>query len=549
MRILLELLSEIPLAGLMAVVTAGYLLGRLQWREISLGPAGGTLAVALLFGWLGLSLELLYGEAVPPLTVGYFGFALFIYSVGFEAGPQFLMSLRNAHGWKCVALGSLVVVVALLLALLLGRAFGFDAATAAGVLAGGMTSAATYAAAAAEQGSSTHLSVAFALSYPVGLFGLVLLIQIVPRLLRTDLSQGSRSDHEDEVPGPSRVAPELTRAYLVAREQVAGKTLRELDLSNRTGCVVSQVRRGEALLDPHAALVVELGDHVLVVGRLHELQSFRELVGDEVYDAELRNRVPVPRRVIVHAAAAVGRTLRDLQLAPRFRVLVKAVERGPTRIDPTAATVLQRDDVVELLGPRDRVREACRFLGSFEPDSDVTDIALYAGGILVGLLLGSFHFRPLGVDLSLGPAGGLLLSGILLASLRRLKSIRAGVPRAARQLVRDLGVLLFVAETGVEAGHALQAGLELDVVQVMLASLIVTVVPVLLALAVGQWLFRMRPVDSWGSICGGMTSSAALAAVKRAADSNEPAVSYAAAFAVASVLVTVAGQVITRLLG
>ena len=45
-----------------------------------------------------------------------------------------------------------------------------------------------------------------------------------------------------------------------------------------------------------------------------------------------------------------------------------------------------------------------------------------------------------------------------------------------------------------------------------------------------------------------MTSSSALAAVKRAADSNEPAVSYAASFTVASVLATIAGQVIVHLL-
>jgi uncharacterized transporter YbjL len=46
-----------------------------------------------------------------------------------------------------------------------------------------------------------------------------------------------------------------------------------------------------------------------------------------------------------------------------------------------------------------------------------------------------------------------------------------------------------------------------------------------------------------------MTSSSALNAVKRAADSNEPAVSFAAAFAVASVLVTIAGQVAVRVMG
>jgi len=44
-----------------------------------------------------------------------------------------------------------------------------------------------------------------------------------------------------------------------------------------------------------------------------------------------------------------------------------------------------------------------------------------------------------------------------------------------------------------------------------------------------------------------MTSSAALLALKHAADSNEPAVSYAASYAIASVLVTLAGQVVVYL--
>ena len=57
----------------------------------------------------------------------------------------------------------------------------------------------------------------------------------------------------------------------------------------------------------------------------------------------------------------------------------------------------------------------------------------------------------------------------------------------------------------------------------------------------------VRPVETWGSVCGGMTSSAALLALKRAADSNAPAPSYTASYAVASVLVTVAGQVVILL--
>jgi putative transport protein len=70
------------------------------------------------------------------------------------------------------------------------------------------------------------------------------------------------------------------------------------------------------------------------------------------------------------------------------------------------------------------------------------------------------------------------------------------------------------------------------------------VIPVLAALLVGKYLLKMRPVDAWGSVGGGMTSSAALVAVKDAADSSEPAISYAASYAVASVLATFAGQAV-----
>ena len=89
MSALIRELNEVPLAGLMLVVALGYTLGRLRWRGFSLGPAGGTLLAALGAGSLGLSFSGMYGENPGALTVGTFGFALFIYSVGFEAGPRF----------------------------------------------------------------------------------------------------------------------------------------------------------------------------------------------------------------------------------------------------------------------------------------------------------------------------------------------------------------------------------------------------------------------------------------------------------------------------
>ncbi|MBZ0137083.1 MAG: hypothetical protein K8I27_11990 [Planctomycetes bacterium] len=553
MNAVLEMLSQAPLAGLMLVVTFGYLLGRLNWRGFSLGPAGGTLAVALLTGYAGLSLETLYGGQVPALTVGYFGFALFIYSVGFDAGPQFITSLRTSLGWKYVAVGSTVVVVAVVLAIVAGSLLGLDASTTAGVLAGGLTSAATFAAASEEAMDAAHLSVAFALTYPIGLVGLVLMIQSLPYITKTDLSKGMLSeDEQTDDSGKTRIhrkgAPELTRAFTVEKESICAQALKTLNLTNRTGCFISRIHRGDEVMVADANSELQLGDHLLVVGRLDELQDFAALVGSEVYDAELRHRMPAPRRVQVIAKGAHGKSLKDLDLLGRYRCLIGKIERGREVLEPGGDVVLMRHDVVEIIGQRDAVRAVAKELGRFEPGTHTTDIAIYAGGIVLGLLIGQFHLRPFGWDFSLGAAGGLLIMGVLLSWGRQFTGISVNVPRAARQLVRELGVLLFVGETGIVAGQALIAGLDFPVWRVAVAGIIVTVLPAVAALGLGKLLFKMRAVDVWGSLCGGMTSSAALNAVKRAADSNEPAVSYAAAFAVASILVTVAGQVVVRVM-
>ena len=170
--------------------------------------------------------------------------------------------------------------------------------------------------------------------------------------------------------------------------------------------------------------------------------------------------MPSPRRVVVLASDAAGKTLAELDLARRCDCLVVGIERGEVHIEPSAGAHVQRGDVLEVVGRRGDVREAAALLGRLERPSYETDIGVYAGGIFLGLLIGRLGLDVFGVDFSFGVAGGLLVSGILLGRVRRFGPFHTHVPRAARQLVRDLGILLFVAETGVRAGGSSLAGLE-----------------------------------------------------------------------------------------
>ncbi len=542
-----QYLNSVPLAGLMLVVALGFLLGHLEWRDLSLGPAGGTLGVAILLGSWGLDFRQLYGSDDPRLTLGTFGFALFIYSVGFEAGPRFFPSLRGGKGWQFPFLGTVVAVASLVLALAGGWLFGLGEAVTAGLLAGALTSPPTYAAALEVCQDRAALAVAFALTFPVGLVGVVLLAQFLPKLMGDDLASGTAPEEEIE-PGESGPSPELRRVFEVTHEAVVGPTLAELDVSGRTGCYITRVHRGNQVRTPAATTRLELGDHVMARGRLEELQAFEELVGPEVYDDDLRRRMPSPRAIRITRGAAAGRSLRELDLVKRHRSLVTQVLRQGETIEPYADLHLMRDDTVLLAGDRDDVRAAARFLGRFERSTQETDIAIYAGGIFVGLLVGGLHLGGFGLDFRVGNAAGLLFTGVLLGRIRRIGPFSAHVPVAARQLVRDLGILLFIAETGVQAGGSSLEGIEGLVGRMLIWCVLVTVGPLAAAVFIGRHLLNMRPVDAWGSVCGGMTSSSALVVIRREADSSEPAVSYAASYAVASVLATLAGPIVVMLL-
>ncbi len=543
MSALIDWLNGIPLAGLMLVVALGFSLGRLSWRGLSLGPAGGTILVALLLGREGLSFAQFYGDN-PQFTVGDFGFALFIYSVGFEAGPRFFSSFVGGPGWRFVLVGAVVNVVALLLAVVFSRLTDLDDAVAAGLLSGALTSPPTYAAAATLTSDPTALAVSFAFTYPIGLAGVVLLVQFLPRLMGDDLTKGIEDHDDTERKKLKEQGSELTRAFEVTLDGVQGAPLRDLDLTHKTGCYITRLHRGEDICAVAADTVLERGDHVLVKGTFEELQRFEALVGPEVYDEDLRKQMRQPFKIRVTQGAATGKSLAELEIAKRYQCLVASVDRGGVIIEPTPELTLHRGDVVRVAGRRDKVRQVMQVLGRFVHASDQTDIAVYAGGIFLGLLLGRAHLDAFGAQVTLGTAGGLLLMGILLGRFRNLGPLHANVPRPARQLVRDLGILLFVAEAGVKAGGSSAGVMQGQLLTTIAGCVAVTVLSVVTAILVARWWLKMRPVDAWGSMGGGMTSSAALVAVKRAADSNEPALSYAASYALASVLATIAGQVV-----
>lgn len=168
----------------------GYLLGGIHIKGIEIGDAG-VLLVALVAGHLG---------AEVPSFVNNLGVALFVASVGLIAGPRFFHNFKkNAKSY--VLLGFCIIMTGVICAVIVVLAAGLDSELAAGLLSGALTS--TPGLAAAQEASAEEMqhlvSVGYGIAYPFGVLGVVLFVQMMPKLLKIDVAK-ERRKLEDETP-------------------------------------------------------------------------------------------------------------------------------------------------------------------------------------------------------------------------------------------------------------------------------------------------------------------------------------------------------------
>lgn len=156
-------------------MTLGYMLGRIKIKGLSLGTSG-ILLVALVLGHFGF---------VVAADIKNIGLACFVTAVGIIAGPTFVANFRKGAlqyiilGIVTIALGGLVCVVIIYVS-------GISTGLALGLLNGALTSTPGLAAALEATGDPIA-SVGYGIAYPFGVLGVVLFVQILPRLLKTDI--------------------------------------------------------------------------------------------------------------------------------------------------------------------------------------------------------------------------------------------------------------------------------------------------------------------------------------------------------------------------
>jgi putative transport protein len=553
-----ELISGNRTLLLFLVIGLGYLVGNIKIGGIEVGSTTGVLLAGLLCGHLGF-------PGVPDAAT--FGFTLFIFCVGLQAGPRFF-SVFLEDGSKYIALSAFLAAIAVCLAILIGKLLGLGFGMNAGLLAGALTSTPTLAGAedairsglatlpsgmAAEE-ASRNISVAYALTYIFGTVGLIVFIRYLPIILRIDLPEEAQrlaqerglSEGKPDYRAKGEDVPAI-RAYRVTDDRLLGTPLGELSRSTGQDFAVLRLRRGDRILDPSPDLQLENGDVFSAISSLRVHRKAQETVGQEVLDPELLNYQIVSREIVVMNPAVIGKPLGELNLPTEHGCFPTAVVRSSISLPVDDNVVMTRGDLIAVTGEEARLQQLAEKLGHIEEDIQETDLLTFAFGIAAGILAGMFLVKLGNLSIGLGSAGGLLLFGILIGFLRNLHPTFGRVPAAARHILMELGLMMFMASVGLKAGGGIvEAFLAVGPV-LMLCGVAVTLIPVIAGYAFGRLVLKMNPALLLGALTGSMTSTPSLNVVTEAARSSLPALGYAGTYTFANVFLTFAGTLLMTL--
>jgi putative transport protein len=555
------ILQAHPEIAFFLVLGLGYLLGKLSIGSFKLGAVTGTLLAGVLVGQLGITLS---------NDVKQCFFLLFLFAIGFRTGPQFFRGLKS-DGLQHAALAAIVATTGLVVAWLVAGLFGYDAGTAAGLVAGSLTESATIGTAmdaisrldlgeAEKAALNNNIPVAFAVTYLVGVIGAAwVLSQLAPKLMRIDLAEQCRK-FEEETLGASATQPAAARreyelrGYMVTRDSPwVGRSIADFESAGGTRVFIERLRSHGEIIDPDLKYVLRAGDSIAVAAARTTLVDVLEAPAtglQEVDDRELLSMSGDIVDVVVTNKALDGRTLADLGREEATRgAFLRKVTRGGNALSLMPNTVLHRGDVLTIVGLGHSVARAAEFIGVADRATDVTDMLVVATGIVAGALIGLPALHIGGVEIGLSLPVGVLLGGLVCGWLRSVRPRWFGrIPGPTLWVFESIGLTGFVAVVGLNAGPDFVRGVQESGLTLVVAGLLTISASLLIGVVVGRWLFKMHPGVLLGVCAGGCTATPALAAIQEAARSSVPSIGYGVAYAVGNVFLAIWGTVIVLLM-
>jgi len=517
---------------LFLIIAIGFVIGRIKIKGISL-DVSAVIFVALVFGHFGYEI---------PKDFQYLGLVLFIFTIGIQAGPSFFESFKQ-NGRQLAALASILIISAGVITFCIFYFGGIDKNLSIGLLNGALTSTPGLAAAIDATGSPMA-SIGYGIGYPFGVIGVILFISLVPRFMRLKVSDEEKK-YKDEL---ALDYPEILRKYYsVENENVIGKSLKDLNIRFMTKAVISRIMHQEKVIAPSPEIILQKGDIIKAVGTLDALERVNLLVGPETEKEIPSDKNYEVRPVLVTNKDVVKKTLGQLNILNTYNATVTRIRRSGINLSPSPSSKLQFGDKLMIVCNQGNMKNVIRIFGDDDRKLSNTDFFPIATGILLGILVGKLSINLGNFSFSLGLTGGILLVGLILGRTGKTGPIMWTMTGAANQLLRQFGLLFFLAAVGTSAGSSLVVTFQEYGVELFVYGILITLVPMILATINGRYVMKMNLLTLLGTLTGSMTSTPGLAAVDNMVDTDAPALAYATVYPIAMVLLIIVVQILSLL--
>lgn len=544
---MIDILIKNPLLLLFLVAAVGYPLGRIKIAGTSLGVA------AVLF--VGLAAGALHPDLKLPDIVYTLGLVLFVYTIGLASGSVFFASFRR----KGLRDNLLVFGMLALAALLIGIAshvFGIRGSYASGMFAGSLTNTPAlagvldYIKGVASPSSQDQLLaepvIAYSLTYPVGVIGMILAINLFQRLWKVDYALEARHLHGLLAANE----PLQNRTIYVTHMEYTGTPIRELILKYQWNVIFGRRRHEGQLQLTTGPSILAVGDLVNLIGTQADLDEVGSALGEPTEERLEQDLSKYDkRRFFVSNPQVAGRQLRSLRLLEQYGAIVTRIRRGDIELLPHGNTILAPGDQVRVVAEYNCMDDLAALFGdSYKAISEV-DVLTFSLGLALGLLLGLVPIPlPGGVRITLGIAGGPLLVALVLGSLGRTGSLVWTLPYSANLTLRQVGLVLFLAGVGTRSGYAFVSTLlQGNGFQLLGIGAAITFGTAFGTLWVGYRLLKIPMGQLTGILAGLQTQPAILGFALEQAQNELPNIGYATVYPVATITKIILAQLLLAL--
>lgn len=530
------------------IIALGLALGKVHLKGISLGIAF-VFFFGIIAGHFGLSID---GDMLDFAET--FGLSLFVYALGLYVGPNFFGLMRhegvslNLWSFSVIALGTVMAVS-------LCAVLPVSMPDMVGLLCGATTN--TPALGAAQQAlQAANLpaggaALACAVTYPLGVVGVILGMMLVRKLFVKSADVEPRSSSDDD--------NTYIAQFAVINPALAGKTVGQLKDMTPLKFIVSRVWRNGEVIVPLATTQLHINDNVLVVMTRDEVQAMEILFGERVKKDWNREKIDwnaidshVESRVIVITKTGLnGRLLGRLRLRDTYGVNVSRVIRGDVKLLATDDLRLQYGDRVTVVGAPEAVSHVENFLGNAVQTLNEPNLGAIFLGMMLGLALGTIPIDLPGMSsaVHIGIAGGPIVIGILVGALGPRTHFISYTTRSASLMLRKLGLSLYLACLGLDAGgEFFETVVRPEGLLWIVTGFALTVIPVVVIAFIALKTHKFDYGTICGFLCGAMANPMALGYANDTIKGEQASVSYASVYPLAMFVRVVIAQVIIMFL-